>query len=457
MCGCVSHPERMQTVKQGIAKGNFSQKILPKFDKGDVLLCREEAGRFFQIAGMKKRSSKEYQKAIEIYNAQKEKASVVISDGAKTAWAASFANDLALEYVGGIFENTMCYTLESFNAIAKEEFDDFGVGVRNLIENMSSGAAAYKREMRLQSNALRTEEESIKDRSKRINKQQLEDKYNKLQTKSALASALDNPAENAYSYILSGLYYELTNNSSDAARVYTRALELSGCESLLRHMIDRNSNVVGEEADETKTKGEVIVFFEDGYIQPKQENSFSLITYIGSVKTAIPYYSPLRSYDRRLSIYLGADKLCDTVEVSDFRVNAVRELSDKMPLIIARQTTRTITKAIVSTTASVAGYSMMSNSNNNGDALVGLALILGGMVYANTSEQADLRSWLLLPRSGQVARFYLEEGESALSLKIDGISMEIKIPVEKGRKTVLHCIRVPGAFTASATLINEEI
>ena len=55
------------------------------------------------------------------------------------------------------------------------------------------------------------------------------------------------------------------------------------------------------------------------------------------------------------------------------------------------------------------------------------------------SEQADLRSWLTLPRSAQVARFPLPEGEQTLTL--DG-STPVRLTIRRQRPTLLRVVRV---------------
>ena len=63
--------------------------------------------------------------------------------------------------------------------------------------------------------------------------------------------------------------------------------------------------------------------------------------------------------------------------------------------------------------------------------------------YNIISENADLRSWLTLPRFAHIARFNLAEGEQNLIL--NGFK-PIKVSVQRNKITLLRIVKVDNHF-----------
>ena len=62
------------------------------------------------------------------------------------------------------------------------------------------------------------------------------------------------------------------------------------------------------------------------------------------------------------------------------------------------------------------------------------------------SERPDLRSWLLLPRQVQMARFALKGGRHELTLRSAGKSQNLSVDVSPGAKTIIYCTSVGGTM-----------
>jgi hypothetical protein len=59
------------------------------------------------------------------------------------------------------------------------------------------------------------------------------------------------------------------------------------------------------------------------------------------------------------------------------------------------------------------------------------------------SDQADLRSWNLLPRDLQIARFFVDPGEHTIKINMPGMGDDVaqfyqkKVVVESGKKALV--------------------
>jgi hypothetical protein len=106
---------------------------------------------------------------------------------------------------------------------------------------------------------------------------------------------------------------------------------------------------------------------------------------------------------------------------------AVRTLKDEVPLLLTRAFLRLLAKQEM--------QRQMQKNDSTG------LLNLFTTMYSLVTDQADLRSWLTLPNSGQVIRLPVQEGAHRVSLP--GMT-PLTVSVQAGRATLLHLIVLPG-------------
>ncbi|MBK8327406.1 MAG: hypothetical protein IPL02_10580 [Moraxellaceae bacterium] len=114
--------------------------------------------------------------------------------------------------------------------------------------------------------------------------------------------------------------------------------------------------------------------------------------------------------------------------LTDTQALAARALKDNMVSMLIRQTLRAQTK-----------HKLQQEATDKGGAIMGL--LVGA--YNILSENADLRSWLTLPRFAHIARFNLTEGEQNLSLNN---TQTIKVLVQRQRITLVHIVNINEHF-----------
>jgi hypothetical protein len=207
---------------------------------------------------------------------------------------------------------------------------------------------------------------------------------------------------------LAGVVYELNNEPDDAMISYRHAYEImrernetipSALQTSLLNLSwtqgfhdehERYVTAFGRERElPTDSDGEWILFYHDGVVSNKQESRFTLYTpeIDGLVSIVMPKYPPYQYRPRHLSLRSG-ERWQRTDIVENIEKRAREDLDDKNAALLTAATTRAIAK-----------YHVQKGASDQNDFAGFLATVL-----TLASEQADLRSWNMLPSSIQIAR-----------------------------------------------------
>lgn len=447
LCGCMTYPQRMASVKMDLSRNVANTNAFPTYSAKDELLGLQEKGRYGQLIDDRELSFENYRKAIEFYEKQDEKAIIDLSDSARMGLASTYGNDLSIPYTGSDLERVLCYQNAALSALSLGRMDDAKIGVRNLSDWLSR---YLQRSFAEDTASLLAESEGENEALLQRREQSLQVYRNTLQGPYATSvRALKNPVSNAASFALVGLFFETDGKYTDAARAYAQAAALTGNDegfrSLAKEMLRRDGLLQdGGSADEVKTtkQGEVVVFFENGYAPEKKEMRIALPTAFGAVTASFPYYNPMYMQPATATISPtdSMAPIATTREICDLQAHILRDFEDKKSGIFARQILRTVIKAV---TTGVLMEASQQNSNSDAAGLLALAA-LTSQVAAIASEQADLRSWLLLPASYGYARFTLPAGTHQLRVAAGMLSTTVEVQVFEGGITLLHGISIPG-------------
>jgi len=178
-------------------------------------------------------------------------------------------------------------------------------------------------------------------------------------------------------------------------------------------------------------EGELLVIFECGMAPRKQQISIYLpIPRVGIVPLAFPRYECVPARIQCAALYdPGGKRLGRTYVLTDLEAIAFRNLKDRMPILLIKQAIRASAKGAMAKTAADQGGVL-------------------GAVLSNTynvlTEQADLRSWLTLPKNIQVARLPLPAGRNDLRLAfLDDTGrarqeVPVSVDVRPGRISLLN-------------------
>ncbi len=227
----------------------------------------------------------------------------------------------------------------------------------------------------------------------------------------------------ASSHFLAGLIYELNGEWDNAMISYRNTAEIldqrsqripAAVQSSLLQTSFRQGlkqeyqSYVNRFSRETRPvaegERELIVFYSDGIVSHKRQRTISLYSYElkQQVTISVPYYPSANYFPRPLNLSVaGENRSTDLLE--DLEILARNDFEEEIPGITAATTARAVAK-----------YQMVEKMRREqGDSMA----VLFNLAAAIT-EQADLRSWNMLPSSIQVARIRI-----AADIDIDAIDL----------------------------------
>ena len=267
---------------------------------------------------------------------------------------------------------------------------------------------------------------------------------------------------NPYVVYVGGVIHEMNGELDDAYISYKKGLELMPSNPYLQLEVIRMAIKLDKtyDFDELKSSypeawkqidlnpvekdsGKMVVLYEDGWIQQKQEIFITL----GAVAIAYPVYKFNWTEPQPMSIYASSGELGSTYPISYMDSLAVRALQEEAKWRIIRQAARVAVKGgtfAAGTTATALGAA----SGNNYMQAAGIGVMVASSIYNNLSENADLRCWMTLPENVQILIANLPPGEHKLTFEPMGtqLKLEKSVSITKGDITLVWLVRVGNAL-----------
>lgn len=403
----------------------------------DSILYSMERGRLSQIVGQTDLSMQYFKAAIDRIQANEQKATIsATSVGANVGAVA--VNDNAIPYAGDGYEKVMLHHYQGLNYLANNDIEGAGV--------------EFRRANREQEELLKRFENEVEEAQKKAEQQggagakAIEARYAQMDE---VAGKVKNSFQNAYSFYLSGVLYELLKQPNDAYIDYKKALEIYPENTYLQKDVIRlaASLKMREDLEELtrrfnltpvvpatrgENNGEIIVLFDDGFVPAKEEVKIPLlIPRVGIIALAFPVYNATWSAQVPLQLTDNNQVIGSTEPICDFRSLAVKSLKEKVPAMTVRQIARAISKGATAKAAKDQGGPM-------GELL--------GSIWNLVSENADLRSWLTLPSNSQIMRASVPAGSHELVFRQDGVVENTNVVVPANGKVIVHVVRTSTRF-----------
>jgi hypothetical protein len=229
--------------------------------------------------------------------------------------------------------------------------------------------------------------------------------------------------QNAFARYLSAVLYEAEGEWNDAYVDYKKTRELLPQRSFVGRDLWRVAGILGmpDEMERWKAEyslqgpdidrkqngplsrrsglGEVIVIFQNGLAPEKRPDPF-----YPSIPRFVARFNPVSEAE----VFLDGRQVGKTQVLHDVEATAIANLDQKKAAIIAKRLAGRVAKAVV------ADQVRRRTNNEVLGALTELVLVL--------SDQADTRSWSLLPRDFQIFRIAVEPGTHDLQLRPIGAS-----------------------------------
>ncbi len=418
------YPQRAEAYRQSLNLGNIPpalEKTQKQLNSPDRLLALLEQGRLAQLAEDYAQSKQSFEAAIKLLDTIDERATISLSNTANQS-TSLVSNDNVIPYESNVYEQIFLHHFQAINYLALGDKEGAQVEMR--------------RAQRLQDKKPDEPNDNSTLPTAAVSEYQ-----SRFDTMNNLAQRVTSSRQNAYSLYLSGLLYESQNKLDDAFIDYKHALAIAPDNSFLQQDVLRLATKLKRD-DELKglkpsikptpsktNDGTVVVFYEEGFVPAKKEIFLPFPWPESWYVLAFPYYGDNWQSPEPLSISNG--QLATTVStqvISDSQALAARALKDNLVPMLVRQTLRAQTK-----------HKIQQQANNQGGAILGL--LVGA--YNIISENADLRSWLTLPRFAHIARFNLAEGEQ--NLMLNGFK-PIKVSVQRNKITLLRIVKVDNHF-----------
>jgi hypothetical protein len=436
-----SYPSQLNPEIKNLKDNKFidlKKTFANKVNSHDKILYLIERGRIAQIQGDFDTSKSNFEAAIQAIKESDEKA-IISASGVAAQSSAVMINDNAIPYKGDGYERVLLYHFQAINYLAKNDVENAGVEARRANAEQEEALKRHMQEIE------RARESAQQNRVSDNIPDAVTNAYLNMEN---VSSKLNNSFQNAYSFYLSGIIYEMLGQFNDAYIDYKKAIEIFPDNTYLQRDVIRLAKKLNmrdefeqfktlySEVAETliknnKTNSELILFFEDDFVAQKQQIKIPIPISLRAVTltaVAFPIYSS-KSYSVSPIVLSEKESVLGVTEpICDVNILAIKALKEKVPAIVIRCLIRTSAKAAVAKIAEEKG---------------GPFAALFVSAYNLLSENADLRSWMTLPATIQIMRVNLSAGEHdfLLTHKDSSASCNIKINIKENSKNIVRIVR----------------
>lgn len=404
------YPEQARVYRQAaLSENNKVIKQLEKRTQGkDKLLYLQERGRIAQLQGDTAQSREDFANAIQLYDDNDQAARIRLGETG-SAVGSLMVNDNALAYRGQDYERIMLHSFQALNYWQDKDLQGAAVEFRRA--TLEQNIAKQKRDKEI----AKAQEEARKND---VETSALEQQLGGLDT---AAASVRNSIENAYAYYLAGVFREGTGDYNNAIVDYKRAYEINPNLKLLPTDIKR---VEQKQRGQRNNNADIVIAYEQGFIPPREAFSLPIPTIHGYFAVSIPTYPGFTPVAPPLRVS-GAQQHAETQVAAHLNAMAARALKEQLTAMLVRQTLRATLK-----------YETQKQANDN----LGLLGAFSAQIYNLVSEQADLRSWLTLPATAQVARLSVPAGEHILQISGPRGSTQVTITTKAQSTTLIRVV-----------------
>jgi hypothetical protein len=412
--GCATFRSYDQELRQTLSLVSGGQvdaaiKTLDKSNKGKDkdLLYYLEMGELQRLATRYDKSQQDWMtgdRKVQDWEAAAKLDPLRVS-GSAAAW---IINDKLRPYEGQDFEKVMLTTRIALNFLARGDFDNARVAIKQTHEREALIAdVRAKQYAQVEDEARR---KGAKTSFRELNG------YPVQTIDIPEVRALRNSYQSAFSHYLAGFIYEAEGDTSLAAAGYRQAIELHGGDPLLDEALAGLDQRAARRDDGST---DVLFAVESGLVPARVSRQFSLPIPIEGRFMLIPVSFPvLEGGDRGLGsarLTLNGQDSLPLMRITSIDAMSRRALEDEMPGIMLRGFVRSTGKAIAQYQAQRQAEMRHAQGSDGAAAVLDIAA-LAIMIGSVVTEQADERGWRSLPASIQIARAKVAPGTYRVAL-----------------------------------------
>jgi hypothetical protein len=410
LSGCASYQDNTKGLREAWSAGNVPQAAQiattkAKNDQGgkDALLWQLEAGATTRAASQWSDSISAFSTAEDLFQYWDAQPDVSITGQV----GATMVNPTVLAYRGRAYDKIMAASYQALNYMETGRFDEARVELNRAYQYQKDAVDANAAHITAaQNDAAKASAASHSDPSQNYDVDRAQSdpqfKSNLNQSYGDLDSLkFYGPYVNPFSSYLEGLFFLTrgqTNSDFERARVVLKKVQ---------DMIGHNPNIDADcaLADQLAGGGTVppltYVIFETGMGPERHEVRIDIPLFI--VSRSVPYVGiafPQLSYNSQFSPGLtarvaNADPVHTTL-LCNMDLVVAQDFKNELPSIIIHTLISAGAKA-------AAQYGLYAATKNSGDWAI--VAEIAGVVYQAATNQADLRTWVTLPKQFTYCRF----------------------------------------------------
>lgn len=456
LCGCSTfthYTKKMEPTTTALRAGNVKQAEALFPEKGlksgtDRVVYLLDKGTLQHVASNYEQSDETFTAANKIFEDNDMRAKIAVGKALEGAGSVVL-NDKVMPYESEAYERIYMHTLEAINYLMLGNKEDARVEIKLAYEQAKVVADKNAKDL----------EKAQRD----ADEKKVEGKRSVSEAFAQLFSANDldrierstfDPYQNAFTSYLSSAVYEMNRQYNDAYIDCQSAHEIAPNAALPASGLARLAGLSGmrERKAEWEQKfgpapkadpngGDLLVLFQCGLVAHKEQVKLTIPVPVPSPRThtisvvlvtvAFPRYHPTPTRAAGLEVLCDGQSLGATEMLTDLDIIALKNFHKKVPALVLRQAIRAALKA-------AASYEASGLLGQLGPIDVSSLVVSGALSF---TEQADLRSWLLLPSNVQSLRQNLPGGDHDIELLLkDGAGAVID---RRAMKTTI----APGKFT----------
>lgn len=413
----IPYPTHLSKTRTDLLQGkteNAVTDIQGQQGSQSVELNQAEAGRVQQIAKHYPESILAYQQVLASLEAEKLAAKIRVSDAGNLAKATAI-NDNVIPYTLKGYEAVLANTYQAMNYLAQGDLQNGLVFIRKANGEQRFQAEQHEKEL-AKAQAIADEHKwsldtaSLKERMPSLNK----------------AALIRSSVENGFLYYLSSVCYQASGDLNNAIVSIKKAWEVMPNNNFVQQQLlallllrDGQNGIPLQtyarqfslKAPEfPKNAGLLVVIDEEGLIPPLKTIQIPLPLGQSFQMFSLPVPSDEHTWKKPLEFTIQPGPTLRTLLITDVRQLASKALIENYPIILIRQTVRTLAKTLAA-----------AEGRKHSE---GLGLLIDA--FSLITSQPDLRSWLTLPDKVRIAQSYLSAGHYQVLLN----QSKTVIPVE---------------------------
>jgi len=411
--------------------------LTPKVKTSDKILYLQERARVSELDKKIEWSIEDYENAAKVIEENQMKASISASSLGSIG-ASLLTNDNAIPYTGYGYEKVFLHSFQTLNYLELGKLEGEMVEVRRANNEQTYALQQNEKEV------AKVQDEAKKHQ---VSSATNEAGFSKAYADMAFAaSGVKNSFQNAFTFYLSGVLYEMDNDPNNALISYKKAVEIYpenkyAVDSVFRLAesmrfeddLEHYGKLFGKVNPQKPRAGDgrLVVVYEDGFVPMKEQLMIPFFWNGISYTIAMPYYSSDITPAYSMSLLHNNRLLGKTENICTVRALAVKALMEEYSGIFIRQVIRIVVK------------DQIQRQAQKQDSVLGLVTAIGALL----SERADRRSWLTLPDNVQVGDYFIPAGEYTFNLdhpSAQGVSPVVA--VQDGKTTILRVTRTGGRF-----------